>query len=686
MRTLQGLLVGGVAVVVLALVPAAAGAQAFDVVTPQTRLTQIGPDGDTSFLVDTPSVAYNSLQDEFLAVWSGVDPVAPGENEIYGRILDGAGNPKGPVRRLTNVPGTDDALQPVVGYSPTVNQYLLAYTAPPPPPDPEGDDPAGQREVLAQVVSATGLPSGDPARISVTHPPDVDPPTPDTATDPSLAYDPERDQYRLVWRADVTTDADFEIHSRRVSSSLANPDGLAQITISSNPTGDADEPSIAYLPAQDRYAIAWQGPTPASGTQVFAEVISFGGGVIGTSDVQISQPATGSALRPSIAANPTANEALVAFVREAAPGENEVYVQRFAAAGAQSQLPNATDTRISTMGPDGNVAYDVDTLSTTNTTTTYHPGLDRYLVTWRADHDLPGLVDGEFERYGQALDGAGNEVAADDFRISAMGADGNTASAPERGAVAASTARRAWLHVWDADDNRPPLANGEFELYGRLIGDDRDFDGSVPPADCDDSNAGIRPGAADVPDNGVDEDCSGADAVNLDRDADGSPRPSDCDDGNPFVRPGVVDVPGNGIDEDCSGADAAVVRPLTVTTARVARDFAVFSRFTRVRVLTVRGAKRDMRIELRCRGSSCPRALHRNRVRRVTVRRAGTVSFTRTFRGARLRPKVVIEVRVTETGAIGRIDRFTIRNRKLPSHTQRCLMPGARREQRCPPT
>jgi hypothetical protein len=112
--------------------------------------------------------------------------------------------------------------------------------------------------------------------------------------------------------------------------------------------------------------------------------------------------------------------------------------------------------------------------------------------------------------------------------------------------------------------------------------------------------------------------------------------------------------------------DAAVVRPLAITTARVARDFAVFDQFTRVKLLAVRGAKRGMRIELRCRGRSCPSALRPNRVRRVTVRRAGTVSFTRTFRGARLRPGVVIEVRATETGAIGRIDRFHDPQPKAP--------------------
>ena len=55
---------------------------------------------------------------------------------------------------------------------------------------------------------------------------------------------------------------------------------------------------------------------------------------------------------------------------------------------------------------------------------------------------------------------------------------------------------------------------------------DADFDGVRRPADCNDANAGIRPGVADVPDDGVDQDCSGVDATNLDADGDGSPRPA----------------------------------------------------------------------------------------------------------------------------------------------------------------
>lgn len=123
----------------------------------------------------------------------------------------------------------------------------------------------------------------------------------------------------------------------------------------------------------------------------------------------------------------------------------------------------------------------------------------------------------------------------------------------------------------DCNDANPAVHPGLNETCNAIDDDcdgaidegfDADLDGytscgtSTIPKDCDDSLAAVHPGATEVPYDGLDNDCSQGDLVDVDNDGYASTQAGgfDCDDANTGVNPGVAEICQNGVDDNCSGA------------------------------------------------------------------------------------------------------------------------------------
>jgi hypothetical protein len=133
-----------------------------------------------------------------------------------------------------------------------------------------------------------------------------------------------------------------------------------------------------------------------------------------------------------------------------------------------------------------------------------------------------------------------------------------------------------WYLVVDNDLCQGAIDSRISDHAFRLVKDDCDGDGMLP--DCNDDDPSIYEGAAEVVDDGIDQDCNEYDRVSCfeDDDSDGfgddlapgysdwgdcvsvgmSVIGGDCDDTDPDICPSCRESPSDGVDSDCNGSDS----------------------------------------------------------------------------------------------------------------------------------
>ena len=99
------------------------------------RLSDMGPDGNTSYNAFSPEVVFNPISNEYLVVWSGDDdtiPLVDNELEIFGQSIRGNTLSKTGTNFRFSDMGPDGnvrygAFLPAAAFNSLANQYLVVW-------------------------------------------------------------------------------------------------------------------------------------------------------------------------------------------------------------------------------------------------------------------------------------------------------------------------------------------------------------------------------------------------------------------------------------------------------------------------------------------------------------------------------------------------------------------------------
>ena len=234
-----------------------------------TRISDMGPDGSTTYSAFNPQVAWNATDNEYLVVWHGDDNTAPlvdEEAEIFGQLLMGDGTEIGGDFRISDM-GTDgvdtaDGALADVAWNSTDNEYLVVWT---------GDDATGslvddEFEVYGQRISGAGAEIGGDLRLS-----DMGGTDGSASFSPagfsSVSYNATDNVYLVVWSSDDDTapqvdnemEVFFQVVAGATGAEVGPDERISDMGTDGDTASDTFSPDVAWNSTDNEFLVVWRG-------------------------------------------------------------------------------------------------------------------------------------------------------------------------------------------------------------------------------------------------------------------------------------------------------------------------------------------------------------------------------------------------------------------------------------------
>ena len=180
-----------------------------------------------------PDIVYNPSSNRFLVVFDD-DRLVAYDVDIYGKLVNADGSMSGSDFPISTP--SENQLIPVVAYNSTDDQFLVVWW------DKRNQD-TNSGDIYARLVNGDGTMDGSDFPISTTSNADQ--------ISPAVAYDPNSNQYLVVWEHSVVY---THVYGRLVNAdeSFVGP----EFPISSG-SDDHSDPAVAHDSNNNRFLVAW---------------------------------------------------------------------------------------------------------------------------------------------------------------------------------------------------------------------------------------------------------------------------------------------------------------------------------------------------------------------------------------------------------------------------------------------